>query len=221
MLKNQINPCSGQQCNNVVPYFQRQSRRRRKAANNRIPAMLLFKNSPKLGVPFALAKDGDRILAYALTPAAVRRLQKSGVRHGRKFPSSILLSLIRTGDAHSPRPADGEGRHSFFLKTMSSISCQDVRGPEPRADLHLVVYSDGGNAAAKLLSIEARFILQKVTSLSIPIWGLSEALVDQMEATGKLPRGTEAAKTLRQWFARDYEGAGEEIPQGTYSAGDL
>jgi len=164
--------------------------------------MPLFKNSPKLGVPLALAKDGDRILAYALTPAAVRRLQKSGVRHGRKFPSSILLSLIRTGDAHSPRPADGEGQAFLF-------SQDDVLDQLPRcettgttADLHLVVYSDGGNAAAKLLSIEARFILQKVTSLSIPIWGLSEALVDQMEATGKLPRGTEAAKTLRQWFAR-------------------
>ena len=173
--------------------------------------MPLFKNSPKLGVPLALAKDGDRILAYALTPAAVRRLQKSGVRHGRKFPSSILLSLIRTGDAHSPRPADGEGQAFLF-------SQDDVLDQLPRcettgttADLHLVVYSDGGNAAAKLLSIEARFILQKVTSLSIPIWGLSEALVDQMEATGKLPRGTEAAKTLRQWFARDYEVAWEKL----------
>ena len=173
--------------------------------------MPLFKNSPKLGVPLALAKDGDRILAYALTPAAVRRLQKSGVRHGRKFPSSILLSLIRTGDEHSPRPADGEGQAFLF-------SQDDVLDQLPRcettgttADLHLVVYSDGGNAAAKLLSIEARFILQKVTSLSIPIWGLSEALVDQMEATGKLPRGTEAAKTLRQWFARDYEGAWEKL----------
>ena len=32
-----------------------------------------------------------------------------------------------------------------------------------------------------------------------------------MEATDKLPRGTEAAKTLRQWFIRDYEGAWEKL----------
>jgi hypothetical protein len=173
--------------------------------------MPLFQNSPKLGIPLALAKDKDRILAYALTPAAVRRLQKSGVRHGRRFPSSILLSLIRTGDAHSPRPADGEGQAFLFTE-------DDVLDQLPRcettgttADLHLVVYRDSGCAVAKLLSIEARFILQKVTSLSVPIWGLSEALVDQMEATDKLPRGTEAAKTLRQWFIRDYEGAWEKL----------
>ena len=173
--------------------------------------MPLFQNSPKLGIPLALAKDKDRILAYALTPAAVRRLQKSGVRHGRKFPSSILLSLIRTGDAHSPRPADGEGQAFLFTE-------DDVLDQLPRcettgttADLHLVVYRDSGCAVAKLLSIEARFILQKVTSLSVPIWGLSEALVDQMEATGKLPRDTEAAKVLRQWFTKDYEGSWEKL----------
>ena len=173
--------------------------------------MPLFQNSPKLGSPLALAKERDRVLAYALTPAAVRRLQKSGVRHGRKFPSSILLSLIRSGDAHSPRPADGQGQAFLFTgdDVLEQLPRCETTGVT--ADLHLVVYRDGAAVVAKLLSFEARFILRKVTSLSIPIWALSEALIDQMEATGTLPQRTDAAGVLRQWFSRDYETAWEKL----------
>jgi hypothetical protein len=79
------------------------------------------------------------------------------------------------------------------------------------ADLHLVVHGDGNGTAAKLLSPEARFVLQRVTTLSVPIWSLTAAALDQLEVTGKMPQGTAAAKTLRQWLLKDYEEAWEKL----------
>jgi hypothetical protein len=43
--------------------------------------------------PEILSKDRERIVAYALTPAAVRRLRESGVRHGRTVPGRVLAAL--------------------------------------------------------------------------------------------------------------------------------
>ena len=155
----------------------------------------------------ALAKDTDVILAYTLTPNAVRRLRESGVRNGRKFPASILASLIRSGDAHSPRPADAAGQAFLFTEedTVDQLPRCEMTGST--ADLHLVLYAEGSGTIAKLLSPEARFLLQKATTLSIPIWALSSAAIDQLEVTGTMPKGTAAAKTLRQWFSKDYEEA--------------
>lgn len=173
--------------------------------------MPLFQKSPKQPAPLALAKDGDAVLAYTLTPAAVRRLRAGGVRHGRKFPASILASLIRTGDAHSPRAADAAGQTVLFTEedTVDQLPRCEMTGST--ADLHLVVYGEGSGTAAKLLSQEARFILQKVTTLSVPIWGLTAAALEQLEVTGKMPQGTAAAKTLRQWLLKDYEDAWEML----------
>ena len=173
--------------------------------------MPLFQNSPKHGTPLALTKSKEGIYAYLLTPTAVRRLRESGVRHGRKFPASILASLIRSGDAHSPRPADAQGQ--AFLFTDDDIVDQlprcEITGST--ADLHLVVYGEKLGTVAKLLSYEPRFLLQKVTALSIPIWALGSAELDQLEVTGKMPQGAAAAKTLRQWFHRDYAEAWEKL----------
>jgi hypothetical protein len=46
----------------------------------------------------------------AVSPAAAKRLRETGGRHGRSVPGRVLASLIRTGDAHSPRTADAAGR---------------------------------------------------------------------------------------------------------------
>jgi hypothetical protein len=35
--------------------------------------------------------------------------------------------------------------------------------------------------------------------------------LEQLEVTGKIPKGTAGAKTLRQWFLKDYEGAWEKL----------
>jgi hypothetical protein len=159
----------------------------------------------------ALAKDKDVILAYMLTPNAVRRLRESGVRNGRRFPASILAALVRSGDAHSPRPADAAGQAFLFTDedTVDQLPRCEMTGST--ADLHMVVYGDANGTAAKLLSPEARFLLQKSTTLSVPIWALGSASLEQLEVTGKIPKGTAGAKTLRQWFLKDYEGAWEKL----------
>lgn len=172
--------------------------------------MPLFQSSPKQPA-LALTKDSERIIAYVLTTAAVRRLRDSGVRHGRKFPATILASLIRTGDAHSPRPADHAGQISLFGDddTVDQLPRCEVTGST--LDLHLVVYAEASGAVAKLLSTEPRFLFQKVTKLSIPVWALNSVLLGQLEATGKLPPDSTAAKSLRQWFRRNYDAAWEKL----------
>ena len=59
--------------------------------------------------PQILAQDRVRVITYTLSTAAAKRLRETGVRHGRNVPGRVLASLIRTGDAHSPRTADAAG----------------------------------------------------------------------------------------------------------------
>jgi len=172
--------------------------------------MPLFQSPPKQPA-LALTKDRDRIIAYLLTPAAVRRLRESGVRHGRKFPATILASLIRTGDAHSPRPAEHAGQITLFSDDDTADQLPRCEMTGSTADLHLVVYGEALGTTAKLLSTEPRFLLQKATKLSIPVWALSAELLDQLEATGSLLRESAAAQTLRQWFRRNYDAAWEKL----------
>lgn len=75
------------------------------------------------------------------------------------------------------------------------------------ANLHLVVYGEALGTIAKILGPEPRFLLQKATKLSIPIWVLTSPTLDQLEVTAQLPRGSEAATTLRHWFRRNYDAA--------------
>ena len=186
----------------------------------RTNSMPLFQSPPKHSA-LALTKDGARIIAYTLTSAAIRRLRESGVRHGRKFPATILASLIRSGDAHSPRPADHAGQISLFSDddTADQLPRCEVTGST--TDLHLVVYSEALGTEVKLLSTEARFVRQKTTKLSIPIWALSASILDQLEATGTLLLKSAAATTLRQWFRRNYDAAWERLLASNSRQSDL
>ena len=66
------------------------------------------------------------------------------------------------------------------------------------------MYGKGQGAVAKLVTTEPRFLLQKGTTGSVP---LAAAMVDTLESTGKLPACSASAKTLRQWFRRNFEAA--------------
>ena len=168
--------------------------------------MPLLRRDGKTGA-VALTKDKDRILAYTLTPAALRRLRDHGVRIGGALPSSILAALIRAGDAHTPRPADGEGQGQLFGDDDTADQLPRCETTGSTADLHLVVHAAPGAPVAQLLSPDARFVLRKSTSLSVPIWLLSTRLLDQLEASAQLPRAADATARLRQWFRRDHEDA--------------
>ena len=79
------------------------------------------------------------------------------------------------------------------------------------SDVHLVVYGDGSGTVAKLLGSEPRFVLQKVTQLSVPVTVLSLAAVSQLETAKKLPLKSSAAGTLREWFRQNFESAWEKL----------
>ena len=166
--------------------------------------MPLLRRDGKTGA-VALTKDKDRILAYSLTPAALRKLRDHGVRIGGAVPSSILAALIRAGDAHSPRPADAAGQGQLFGDDDTADHLPRCETTGSTAALHLVVHAATGPAVAQLLSPDARFLLRKSTNLSLPIWLLSARVLDQLEASAAIPRGADATGRLREWFRRDHE----------------
>ena len=151
-----------------------------------------------------ISKDREHVIAYSLTPTAIKRLRETGVRHGRTVPGRVLASLIRTGDAHSPRPADDAGQQVIFEDdTADYLPRCELTGAT--TDLHLIVYGEGQGRVAKLAALEPRFLLQKVTTLSVPLSALNLAVLATLESTNKLPAGSAAAKTLQQWYRQDFE----------------
>jgi hypothetical protein len=79
------------------------------------------------------------------------------------------------------------------------------------SDVHLVVYGEGNGVVAKLLGTEPRFVLQKVTSLSVPVTVLNAAILGQLEAANKIPPKSSAAAALRAWFRQDLESSWEKL----------
>jgi hypothetical protein len=160
--------------------------------------------------PQILAKDRDRVITYTLSTAAAKRLRETGVRHGRSVPGRVLASLIRTGDAHSPRTADATGQQVVFEDDSANhLPRCELTGAT--TDLHLVVYGEGQGVVAKLVATEPRFLLQKVTTLSVPLASLTIAVLATLEAIGKLPVGSPVAKTLRAWLRQDLEASWSKL----------
>jgi hypothetical protein len=171
-------------------------------------------HSPKGQPPGVLTKDKDRVLHYALTPEGTKQLRAAGLRSGDTVPARVLASLIRSGHAHSPRPAEAAGQVRFDFgedNTADFLPRCELTGTS--ADLHLVVYGEGSGVVARLLAREPRFLLQKVTTLSIPVAALGAASLAILEAAEKLPRGSAAASSLREWWRQDWEAAWERLRQ--------
>jgi len=158
-----------------------------------------------------LTKDGDRVVEYALTPQGAKQLRAAGVRSGQKLPARVLASLVRTGNAHSPHLAYAAGQSMLGFKEEEQTCLPRCELTGSTSDVHLVVYGEGSSSVAKLLALEPRFVLQKVTTLSVPIAALSLAAVSRLEAAKKLPLGTAAAATLCDWFRQDMEAAWEKL----------
>lgn len=164
------------------------------------------------GVPTVLLKDGDRVVAYTLTTHGAKQLRGAGVRSGQKFPGKVLASLIRSGYAHSPKPADAAGQGLFGfedVETSNFLPRCEITGTT--SDVHFVVYGEGSGTVAKLLGPDARFVLQKVTTLSLPVAILNPEILGQLETAQKAPHGSAAAITLREWFRQDFESSWEKL----------
>jgi hypothetical protein len=154
----------------------------------------------------AITKDRDRIVAYTLTPQGAKQLRAAGVRHGQQFPARALAALLRSGHAHSPRPADASGQNLFgFVDDEIGRHMPRCEITGVTSDVHVVVYGEGTGTVAKLLGPEPRFVLQKATTLSISVTILSLAAIEQLETAQKLPLKSEAAAVLRTWFRQDFE----------------
>jgi hypothetical protein len=168
--------------------------------------------SPKGTPAQVLTKDKERILSYGLTLEGLKQLRAAGIRSGDTVPSRVLVSLIRAGNAHSPRPADSAGQVQFNFgddRTSDYLPRCEMTGST--ADIHLVVYGEGNGVVAKLLSREPRYVLQRVTTVSVPVTILSPASLGHLEAAGKLPTGSTAAATLREWFRQDWDASWEKL----------
>lgn len=162
--------------------------------------------------PTVLTKDNERIVSYTLTVDGAKQLRAAGVRSGQKIPPRVLAAMIRSGDAHSPRLAESAGQVRFdFAGDDTSDFLPRCEMTGVTSDVHLVVYGEGSGTVAKLLGSEPRFVLQKVTSLSVPVTILSLATVNQLEAANKLPVKSAAAVALRAWFRQDFESAWEKL----------
>ena len=164
--------------------------------------------------PIILTKDKDRILAYLLSPDGAKQLKAAGIRTGATVPARVLASLIRSGLAHSPHPADAAGQTRFDFSdddTASFLPHCELTGTS--GDVHLVVYGEAQGTVAKLLSREPRFLLQKVTSVSVPVGILSNAALNILEVSGKLPGATAAAARVRHWLRQDLDTAWEKLRQ--------
>lgn len=170
--------------------------------------MPLFQSKSATG-PVAITKDKERIIAYTLTPEGVKKLREAGVRSGQEFSSRAFASLIRSGQAHSPHVADAAGQNQFGFdrRDETDLHLPRCEMTGVTSDVHLVVYGDGTGTVAKLLGPEPRFVLQKVTQLSVPVTVLSLAAVSLLETVRKLPLGSGAAVVLREWFRQDFESA--------------
>jgi hypothetical protein len=162
--------------------------------------------------PTVLTKDKERIVSYTLTADGAKQLRAAGVRSGQKIPPRVLAAMIRSGDAHSPRLAEAAGQVRFdFAGDDTSDFLPRCEMTGVTSDVHLVVYGEGTGTVAKLLGPEPRFVLQKVTSMSVPVTVLSLATVGQLETAQKMPLKSTAAATLREWFRQDLEGAWEKL----------
>jgi alpha-beta hydrolase superfamily lysophospholipase len=140
------------------------------------------------------------------------QLRAAGLRSSDTVPARVLGSLIRSGQAHSPRPAEAAGQVRFDFSddnTADHLPRCELTGTT--ADLHLVVHGEGNGVVARLLSRQPRFLLQKVTTLSVPVTILTLSTVAQLEVSGKLPSRTEAAEGIRQWLRQDLDAAWEKL----------
>ena len=169
-------------------------------------------HSPRGQPAGILTKDRERVVHYTLTADGAKQLRATGLRSGDAVPARVLASLIRAGQAHSPRPAEAAGQVKFDFSddnTADFLPRCELTGTS--ADLHLVVYGEASGVVARLLSREPRFLLQKTTTISIPLAALGPPALAVLEATEKLPQGTAAAAALREWWRQDWDAAWEKL----------
>lgn len=76
-------------------------------------------------------------------------------------------------------------------------------------DLHLVAYSDPEtrDLTARILGQDFRHLMRRHTKLSVPISILNLSTLRQLESERKIPLGTRAAKSLREWFRHEVDQA--------------
>ena len=168
----------------------------------------------------AKASLNGRVVAFQLSPTAAQRLMGAGVIEGSRLPNKLLLALIQSGDALTGAEvrATRSGKQGALpfgegeLDTDGILPrCEETGG---HIDLHLVVLDDGfggGRRKTRLLSLEPRHVLRKLTSLSLPVAVLSQRTLDQLIATDKVNTGSSAVTMLSRWFGYRLASAWDEL----------
>ena len=168
---------------------------------------------------YAKANLNGAVVTFQLSASAVSRLTGLGLTSSARLPRNLLLALIQSGDAFTgagtpvddpnqvPLPfGDGELDADGVLPR-----CEETGG---HIDLHLVVLDDGlggGKKRARLLTLEPRHVVRKLTALSVPVAALTRRSLDQLVAAGKIPAESKAVKILRGWFDHQLASAWDEV----------
>lgn len=166
---------------------------------------------------YAKACIKGNIVTFQLTEMAQQELLDIRLADGSKFPLRVLINFMRRGEAFTrsgmeplSRKFAEQLRFDFpddeiaenLLPTCSVTGAFD--------DLHLVVWQQGANSEAQLLSTVPRSKLQHPVSLSIPLPLLSLQALRNLQKMGKIPQ-SEDIQFLRAWYQHDNDGQWDVI----------
>jgi hypothetical protein len=166
---------------------------------------------------YAKARIKGNIVTFQLTETAQKELLEIRLADGSKFPLRVLINFMRRGEAFTrsgvePLPRKFAEQLPFdfpddeiaenLMPTCSATGAFD--------DLHLVVWQQGANSEAQLLSTVPRNKLQQAVSLSIPLPLLSLQALRNLQKMGKIPQ-SEDIQFLRAWYEHDNDGQWDVI----------
>jgi hypothetical protein len=166
---------------------------------------------------YAKACIKGNIVTFQLTETAQKELLEIRLADGSKFPLRVLINFMRRGEAFTrsgveplPRNAARNRTYDFPDDEISENLMPTCSVTGAFDDLHLVIWQQGANPEAQLLSTVPRSKLQIPVSLSIPLPLLSLQALKNLQKMGKIPQ-SEDVQFLRAWYEHDNDGQWDVI----------
>jgi len=152
------------------------------------------------------------VATFQVTRAGHEQLLRGGVTEGNKFPLSLLVDLLRSGEAYT----GGSGLQGQAPAT--SPDQLELDFPEDAAAeallpacevtgtfeaLHLTVVEVDDSSTARVLGTQARKSLDGRLTLSIPLPVLSLGGLRRLQDMGEIPSDSPAVERLRRYYQED------------------
>jgi hypothetical protein len=149
---------------------------------------------------YILAGVNGKIITYRLSNEGAHQLIENGINKGVKFPWSILLELIRQGDAYTghsgvdPDDVSGWSQLGFTFDILEHEPTQDEPVPlcacGSMEGLHIT--EAGDTKTASLLCNECRKTRRDQIDASVPVYMINtpSALDHLLERSGLMPEAS-------------------------------